>query len=245
MVVPDAQPPHEHWQPGQAVRQRKPTRWTRWRDAVRLGRASLRGRAALDPLGSTVAVFGSDRADPGHRNYELARELGRQLGRSGFTVVTDGGSGIMEAANRGARDVQAPSVAVRGRHQAGGRSNAWVDSTVMLEQRSLARCLLLQTCQGFVILPGGSSTLGMACELADRAEQGHPQAVPLVLMGMAFWKPLRSLLDGAHPTLAGGTPAEPSMLVLTDSPDEALAAILQRAFDRFGNPSPSRAQRER
>ena len=188
----------------------------------------LRGFRELHFLGPAVTVFGSARFGEDHPYYALGREVGRRLGRAGFTVMTGGGPGIMEAANRGARDVGAPSLGcniVLPREQ---KPNPYLDRFLEFRYFFVRKLMLVKYSYAFVALPGGFGTLDEIFECATLIQTGKIERFPLILMGTEHWKPLAALLERM---VEAGTiaPEDRDRLVLTDSVDEAMERILEAA----------------
>jgi len=201
--------------------------------ALRVFLEMLRGMRAFHFAGPCVTVFGSARFPEGHPNYELAREMGRRIAHAGFTVMTGGGPGIMEAANRGAREVGGRSVGcniVLPQEQA---PNPYLDRWVTFEHFHVRKVMLVKYSYAFVVLPGGFGTMDEVFETATLIQTGKIQNFPLILMGSAFWKDLRELMEQM---VAAGTIEQHDLarVVFTDSPDEAMRVIQENATKQFG-----------
>ena len=202
--------------------------------AVRIFVEYVRGFRALHFVGPCVTVFGSARFPADHPYYRLAREVGQQVSRAGFAVMTGGGPGIMEAANRGAREAGGRSVGCNIRLPKEQRPNAFLDHWVEFRYFFVRKVMLAKYSYAFVVMPGGFGTLDELFEVATLIQTGKIRDFPVVLMGTEFWQPLIAFL---HDTLvAAGTVAEDDLarLMLTDSPEEAVAAIRDAATRRFG-----------
>lgn len=202
----------------------------RWSELKRIGRIAaefLRGFRALHFVGPCVTVFGSARFSEDHEYYRLGREVGQRLAMAGFTVMTGGGPGIMEAANRGARDIGGPSVGCNIELPHEQKPNDYLDLFVEFRYFFVRKVMLVKYSYAFVVLPGGFGTLDEIFETLTLVQNGKIQNFPLILMGRAFWQPMLDLLDAM---VAAGTisPEDPRRLVVTDDPDEAMAAILER-----------------
>jgi uncharacterized protein (TIGR00730 family) len=201
--------------------------------AVRIFFEFIYGFRALHFIGPCVTVFGSARFDEKHENYELAREMGRRIARAGFTVMTGGGPGIMEAANRGARDVGGRSVGCNIVLPKEQQPNPYLDSWLTFRYFFVRKVMLVKYSYAFVVMPGGFGTMDEIFETATLIQTGKIKNFPIVLMGVDYWKPLRDLL--AH-MLAMRTidAADLDRLVFTDSPDEAMDVINRLATLQFG-----------
>jgi len=194
----------------------------------------VRGFRKLHFIGPCVTVFGSARFREDHRYYELAREVGQRLGLAGFTVMTGGGPGIMEAANRGARDVGAPSVGCNIVLPQEQSHNAYLDMWVEFRYFFVRKVMLVKYSYAFVVLPGGFGTMDEIFECATLIQTGKIRNFPLVLMGTEYWAPLVEFLRGtmvAEKTIAQ---ADIDRILVTDSVDEAVDRILAAATHEFG-----------
>jgi uncharacterized protein (TIGR00730 family) len=185
-------------------------------------------------LGPCVTVFGSARFGPENDYYKLARETGRHLGRAGFTVMTGGGPGIMEAANRGARDVGAPSVGCNIKLPQEQDPNPYLDRWMDFDYFFVRKVMLVKYSYAFVVMPGGFGTLDEIFETATLIQTGKIKDFPIVLMGKSFWTPL---VDFMRDTMAAaGTidSADFERLLVTDSPEQAVEHILSVVVNDFG-----------
>lgn len=194
----------------------------------------VRGFRTLHFAGPCVTVFGSARFQEDHRYYALAREMGRRLGRAGFTVMTGGGPGIMEAANRGARDVHGRSVGCNIILPKEQKPNPYLDLWVEFRYFFVRKVMLVKYSYAFVVLPGGFGTMDEIFECATLIQTGKIKHFPLVLMGTDYWQPLRDFL--CHGMVKEKTilPADCERILFTDSPDEAMDRIMNAATHEFG-----------
>lgn len=201
--------------------------------AVRIFAEYIRGFRNLHWVGPCVTVFGSARFDEQHRHYVAAREMGRQLGRAGFAVMTGGGPGIMEAANRGARDVGALSVGCNIRLPREQEPNPHLDKFVEFHYFFVRKVMLVKYSYAFVAFPGGFGTLDEIFETATLVQTGKIKDFPIVLMGTDYWRPLMDFLRGTLEREGTIHREDHERILLTDSPEEALAHI-QAAAARLG-----------
>lgn len=201
--------------------------------ALRIFAEFIRGFRALHFVGPCVTVFGSARFGEEHPSYRLAREMGGRIARAGFTVMTGGGPGIMEAANRGAKDVGGRSIGCNIVLPKEQEPNRYLDRFVEFRYFFVRKTMLVKYSYAFVVMPGGFGTLDELFEAATLIQTGKIKNFPLVLMGVEFWRPLRVLLEEMA---KAGTidPADLDRLVFTDSPDEAMTVIDAHATKAFG-----------
>ena len=204
------------------------TRGFELRRALRIFFEFMRGFRALHFVGPCVTVFGSARFPETHPHYELGREVGRRLALAGFTVMTGGGPGIMEAANRGAKDVGGRSVGCNITLPNEQKPNAFVDRWVEFRYFFVRKVMLVKYSTAFVCLPGGFGTMDEVFETATLVQTGKIQGFPIILMGVEYWQPLIDFLRGRM--LRDGTigPRDLDFLTLTDDPGEAVENILRR-----------------
>jgi uncharacterized protein (TIGR00730 family) len=192
----------------------------------------LRGFRTLHFAGPCVTVFGSARFPETHPYYALARETGRQLANAGLTVMTGGGPGIMEAANRGAWEAGGTSIGCNIELPHEQEPNPYLDLWVEFRYFFVRKVMLVKYSTAFVVLPGGFGTMDEIFETATLVQTGKILGFPLILMGSDYWAPLMGFLRETmvkHGTITAG---EVDLLIVTDSPTEAVERI-RAAFDRL------------
>lgn len=197
----------------------------------------LRGFRALHFVGPCVTVFGSARFEEGNVYYEMARRVGVAVARLGLTVMTGGGPGIMEAANRGAFEWNGRSVGCQIHLPREQASNPYMNRMVTFRHFFVRKVLLLKYSCAFVILPGGFGTMDECFETLTLIQTGKILDFPVVLMGISYWQKLREMLDAMLREGTIGT-GDLDLVCFTDSVDEAMAHIQQRVQERFGLWSP-------
>ncbi|MFI5314489.1 MAG: TIGR00730 family Rossman fold protein [Myxococcota bacterium] len=202
--------------------------------AVRIFTECVKGFRRLHFVGPCVTVFGSARFDEDHPYYALARELGAKLADAGFTVMTGGGPGIMEAANRGAKDAGGYSVGCNITLPVEQKPNPYLDRWVECRYFFVRKLLLEKYSYAFVAMPGGIGTLDEVFETAVLIQTGKIKDFPFVLMGKSFWTPLLDYLRGTPLAARTIDPADVERWVVCDSPAEAVDAIRERALRQFG-----------
>jgi uncharacterized protein (TIGR00730 family) len=158
--------------------------------AVRIFLEFLRGFESFEFEQPCVTVFGSSRFEEGHRYYELAREVGGELARAGFAVMTGGGSGIMEAANRGAREAGGLSIGCNIALPREQKPNAYLDRFIQLDHFFVRKVMLVKYSNAFVVMPGGFGTLDEAFEIATLMQTNKIEHFPLIAVGSEFWDEL-------------------------------------------------------
>jgi uncharacterized protein (TIGR00730 family) len=193
----------------------------------------LRGFRGLHFVGPCITVFGSARFTEEHPHYQKAREMGAAIVKAGFTVMTGGGPGIMEAANRGAKDVGGRSVGCNIELPFEQSHNPYLDRWVTMKYFFVRKVLLMKYSYGFVIMPGGFGTLDEAFEALTLIQTKKVRNFPLVFMGTEFWTELRAMIDSM---VAKGTisPEDLDLICWTDSVEEAMNHLEDRAVKQFG-----------
>jgi len=212
------------------------SRWRELRFTFRIIGEFIQGFRALHFVGPCVTIFGSARFEEGHTYYKLARELGAAVSFLGFTVMTGGGPGIMEAANRGAQEAGGRSVGCNIRLPLEQEPNPYLDRFVTIDHFFVRKVMLFKYSYAFIMLPGGFGTMDEFFEALTLIQTGKIQNFPLVVMGTEYWSKLRELVDGM---LKAGTisAADTKLLFYTDSVEEA-AAFIAAAVQEFGIISP-------
>ncbi len=155
--------------------------------AVRFFLEFLRGFESFDFEAPCVTVFGSSRFGEDHPHYQLARELGGALARAGYVVMTGGGPGIMEAANRGAREAGGLSVGCNIRLPREQKPNPYLDRYINFEHFFVRKVMLVKYSCAFVVMPGGFGTLDEAFEVITLIQTGKLERFPIISMGGDFW----------------------------------------------------------
>ncbi len=183
--------------------------------------------------GPCVTIFGSARTREGTTYYELAREMGKRVAELGFTVVTGGGPGIMEAGNRGAHEAGGRSIGVNIELPFEQHLNPYVDRSVDMHYFFTRKVILVKYSYAFVVLPGGAGTMDELFETMTLIQTGKLRDFPIVLMGRDYWQPL---MDFVYRMAEAGTisPGDPELIFFTDDPDEAIAHLKRHAVRQFG-----------
>lgn len=195
----------------------------------------MMGFRKLHFVGPCVTVFGSARFKDDHPYYQLAREVGQRLAREGFTVMTGAGPGIMEAANRGARDVGGRSVGANIKLPFEQKENDYLDTMVTFKHFFVRKTMLIKYSYAFVALPGGFGTFDEIFETLTLIQTDKIEDFPVVLLGVDFWRPLmEGVIRDRLLKEATISPKDIDLLFVTDSPEEAVEYIKHMALERFG-----------
>lgn len=181
----------------------------------------------LKDLGRCVTVFGSVRFTADHGYYKLARNVGRALARAGYTVVTGGGPGIMEAANRGAQEAGGVSIGCNISLPREQQPNPYVDRFVEFDHFFVRKMMMVKLSSAFVLLPGGFGTLDEIFEAITLMQTRKIEPMPVVVLGGEFWKSMQAfIVDSMLREETIGT-ADTDLISLAETPEQAVA-IIQR-----------------
>lgn len=213
--------------------------WSDLAGALRIGTEILRGFMAMRHLGPSVTVFGSARTAASHGDYALARLTGRRLAEVGFTVITGGGPGIMEAANRGAREAAGRSVGCNIRLPREQTPNRYLDTMIEFDHFFARKLMLVKYSCGFVVFPGGFGTFDEIFEALTLAQTRKIHDFPIILVGRSYWDPILAALREQMLQRQMVDVADLGLLSVTDSPDEAAHCLRACAVTRFGLQLPS------
>ena len=203
-------------------------------EVLRIAREFIRGFRKFHFLGPTVTVFGSARFKEDHEYYIMARKMGRRIADAGFVTMTGGGPGIMEAANRGAKEANGLSVGSNIVLPFEQDANPYVDLWVDFDYFFVRKLMLLKYSQAFVIMPGGFGTLDELFETSTLIQTGKLHDFPLVLMGHAFWDPLLDYIQETMVRVGTIGQDDHDRFLVTDSTEEAIAYILKFATESYG-----------
>jgi uncharacterized protein (TIGR00730 family) len=193
----------------------------------------IRGFRALHFVGPCVTVFGSARFKEDHPYYAMARAIGHGLAELGFTVVTGGGPGIMEAANRGAREARGRSIGCNIELPKEQAPNPYLDRWITFRHFFVRKVMLVKYSYAFVALPGGFGTLDEIFETATLIQTGKILDFPLVLVGRDFWRPLTDFLHGPLERMGLIDRRDADRIIIADSAAEAVAAVRDIAIPTF------------
>ena len=212
-----------------------------WR-VMRIQAEFVEGFGSLAELGPAIGVFGSARTPSDHQDYATAEKVGRLLADAGFAVITGGGPGAMEAANKGASEGGGTSVGLGIELPFETGLNQWVDHGINFRYFFARKTMFVKYSQGFIVLPGGLGTFDELFEALTLVQTQKVTSFPVVLMGVDYWSGLLAWLRDT--VLADGKigEADLDLLTLTDDPELAVDLMVQARDGRFPTPPPERAE---
>ncbi len=194
----------------------------------------VRGFRRFHFLGPCVTIFGSARFAEDHPYYQLAREIGHGLAKAGFTVVTGGGPGIMEAANRGAREAGGQSIGANIRLEHEQHPNRYLDVFMNFKYFFVRKVMLVKYSYAFIVMPGGFGTMDEAFETATLIQTHKIKEFPIVMVAEDFWFPLNDFM--IEKMLKTGTIDQQDLdkFHFTNSAEAVVAYVKEAAIRRFG-----------
>lgn len=189
-----------------------------------------KGFTKLRHVKNCVTIFGSARFDENHKYYKMAYDTAFELGKAGYSIMTGGGPGIMEAANRGARDAGALSVGCNIKLPHEQHPNPYTDIQVQFNHFFVRKVMLLRYSRAFILLPGGFGTMDEIFETVTLMQTDKIRDFPVVVMGSDYWRHMRQFLTNTMVTAGTISEHDLSFARITDSPEDALDIIkLQEA----------------
>ncbi|MQA27110.1 MAG: TIGR00730 family Rossman fold protein [Micromonosporaceae bacterium] len=225
---PDRRSRHSRTTDQQLLDSRAPEDWLHtdpWR-VLRIVSEFVEGFESLAELGPAVSVFGSARSKPGSEEYLLAEKVGAALAEAGYAVITGGGPGAMEAANKGAAEAGGISVGLGIELPFEQGINEWVGQSINFRYFFVRKTMFVKYAHAFCVLPGGFGTMDELFEAMTLVQTGKVVRFPVVLLGSSYWQGLLDWLRGSM--LDGGkiNPADLELLCVTDDVDVAVRHIL-------------------
>jgi uncharacterized protein (TIGR00730 family) len=183
--------------------------------------------------GPCVTIFGSARTREGTEYYELARSMGAECAKLGFTVMTGGGPGIMRAGNQGAYEAGGRSIGINIELPFEQGLNPFVHKSVTMRYFFTRKVILVKYSYAFVVLPGGAGTMDEMFETMTLIQTGKLKGFPIILMGKDYWQPL---MDFVYRMAEAGmiSPDDPELIFFTDDVEEAVAHLRRHAVRQFG-----------
>jgi uncharacterized protein (TIGR00730 family) len=192
----------------------------------------VEGFETLAPICPAVSVFGGARAPRDSRIYELGREIGRCLGREGFAVITGGGPGAMEAANRGAHEVKAPSVGLNIKLPFEQHDNGYADTVIHFDYFFARKVMFVKYACAFVFLPGGFGTLDEMFECLTLKQTGKSRDIPVILAGSEYWSGLLDWLQAEVMKEGLIGPKDLKLFSVVDTAEEA-CRLVREGWERL------------
>jgi uncharacterized protein (TIGR00730 family) len=212
-----------------------------WR-VQRIQAEFVEGFGALAELGPAVSVFGSARTHEGHPQYELGREIAGRLVNAGWAVITGGGPGAMEAANRGAWEAGGVSVGLGIELPMEAGLNGYIDLAVNFRYFFARKTMFVKYSQGFVVLPGGVGTLDELFEALTLVQTGKITRFPVVLVGRDYWGGLVDWLRDRVVAEGKASREDLEAFTVVDTADEVMAVIKTAASPTADSPAPKRPE---
>ena len=209
------------------------SRWKNFKYAVSVFFEFIKGFRALHFVGPCITVFGSARFKEDNPFYKQARELSGEIAKLGFTIMTGGGPGIMEAANRGAKDVGGKSVGCNIELPHEQKPNPYVDKWVDIKYFFLRKMLLMKYSYGFIVMPGGFGTLDEFFGAITLIETRKIEMFPIIIFDKEFYQ---NIVEHTQKMLEKGTISESDqkLYIVTDSIPEAINYIKEKSIMAFG-----------
>ncbi len=198
----------------------------------------------LQSIQPAVSIFGSARTTPEHPYYGVTQEIARRLSDAGFSVISGGGPGIMEAANKGAYEGKSPSVGLNIKlpHEQGG--NAYQDVSETFQHFFARKVMFVKLSCAFVMMPGGFGTLDELMEVLTLVQTGKIRRVPIILVNSAFWGGLLDWINGQLRADGMIGTDDPKLMQVIDDPQQVVDAIFDHYHNRGFEPSPAEREAE-
>jgi uncharacterized protein (TIGR00730 family) len=226
---------------GQPSRADDFTRTDTWR-VMRIMGEFIEGFDTLASLGKAVTVFGSARIGPKDRYYAACQRVSRLLGEAGFAIITGGGPGIMEAANKGAREGGARSIGCNIELPFEQAPNPYVDTLLQFRYFLVRKTMFIKYSAAFIIFPGGFGTLDELFEALTLIQTGKIYQFPVILFGLPYWAGLLRWLRSPVCREGKITPGDLDLLLLTEDPEQAVKAVVT-AYEAQVRATKKRAER--
>jgi uncharacterized protein (TIGR00730 family) len=207
-------------------------RWQDFKYSVNVLMEFIKGFRTLHFVGPCVTVFGSARFKEGHKYYEQARKISGEIAKLGFTIMTGGGPGIMEAANRGAKEVGGRSVGCNIVLPSEQKPNPYLDKWVSIKYFFVRKTLLIKYSYAFVVMPGGFGTMDEYFEAITLIQTKKISQFPIIIMDREFHKQLLAHIETMK---FNGTisPDDYKLFLITDSIEDAINYIKERSIKQF------------
>ncbi len=193
--------------------------------AFRIFCESIKGFVVFHYITNCITVFGSARFPEDHEYYKAARRIGQLLAESKFTVMTGGGPGIMEAANRGAKETGGRSLGCNIFIANEQHANKYLDRTITFRYFFVRKVMLAKFSRAFVVMPGGFGTMDELFEMVTLIQTGKMNNLPMILFGVSYWQPLLDFLENTMAKHGTIDKRDLHKIAVTDSPEEVIAYI--------------------
>jgi uncharacterized protein (TIGR00730 family) len=193
----------------------------------------IKGFRSMHFIGPCITIFGSARFNEDHPFYPLTREAASQFAKLGFTILTGGGPGLMEAANRGARDVGGRSVGCNIQLKAEQRPNPYLDKWIYVKHFFLRKVLLVKYSFAFVVMPGGFGTMDEYFEALTLIQTHKIDNFPVIIFGKEYHEGLLAHIEEMKRNSAIGA-EDTTLFLVTDSIDEAVELIKEKSIKQYG-----------
>ena len=209
------------------------SRWEEFRFTIKILFEFVKGFRALHFVGPCVTFFGSARFEENHKYYEFTRKAAGEVAKLGFTIMTGGGRGLMEAANRGAREVGGKSVGCNIVLPMEEKPNSFLDKWVSIRYFFVRKTLLIKYSFAFIVVPGGFGTLDEFFEALTLTQTKKIQQFPIIVFNREFHKDLLEHIDcmKRQQTIS---PQDLDLILVTDSVEEAIRFIKDKSIARYG-----------
>jgi len=197
-----------------------------WR-VFRIMAEFVEGFETMSKIKPSIAIFGSARTRPSNKYYKMSVRVAKELSKKGFGIITGGGPGIMEAANRGAHEVNGSSTGVNIELPHEQYANKYIDSDKLLNFRYffVRKVMFFKYAQGYIIMPGGFGTIDEFFEVLTLIQTGKTERVPIVVMGKEYWQPLMNWLKKYMLNFNFIEDFDMELFKVTDDPKEAAQII--------------------
>lgn len=198
----------------------------------------------LQAIQPAVAIFGSARMTPEHPYYKVAEDIARRLSAAGFSVISGGGPGIMEAVNKGAFEGASPSVGLNIQLPQEQSGNAFQDVSHTFQHFFARKVMFVKLSCAFIMMPGGFGTMDELMEVLTLVQTGKIRRVPIILVNSSFWKGLLGWIQGQLVTDGMVGIEDPGLMTVIDDPQAVVDAIFDHYHSRGFEPSPAEREAE-
>lgn len=209
------------------------SRWAELKFTFRTMFELIRGFRALHFIGPCITIFGSARFKEDHPYYELTRKAAAAFAKLGFTILTGGGPGLMEAANRGAKDANGRSVGCNIQLPVEQKPNAYLDKWVYMKHFFIRKILLVKYSFAFVVMPGGYGTMDEYFEALTLKQTHMIKNFPIIIFGKEYHKELLGHIELMKKN-ATINADDAHLFIVTDSIEEAVKLIIEKSIKQYG-----------